>query len=104
MHRHESIIDYSESKTMEQYFGIGEGRLLLRGAALAADAGVRGVKASGGNRKIVYCTDVPARLVSNFRPYVFGLHGKVAWKQDKILQGHARSWPATDGCEIRVLF
>ena len=66
---------------MDHLFGIGEGRVLMRGVAAALHQSSKVVTAPGGARKVVYLSGVPGNLVNNYRTYFNALHGRIAWRQ-----------------------
>ena len=68
---------------MDNLFGIGEGRILLRGVSSHLNEKASTVRGPGGTRKVVFLAGVPGSLITNFKHYMAGLHGRVAWKQAK---------------------
>ena len=82
--------------------------MLLRGAAL--EAGRWGARRQSQRREpedrvLRRCTcEIGVELSSMCARPAWEGRLETPWERDKTLQGHARSWPATDGCEIRVMF
>ena len=66
---------------IDTLFGIGEGRLMMRGVGALIDQPQRSVANPGGTRKVVYLSGVPGNLLKNYTSYFAGFHARIAWTQ-----------------------
>jgi hypothetical protein len=65
---------YAICSMMDHMFGLGDGRLLLRAAAAAAETDIRSGRMPGMTRKAVQLCSEPGHLLHNFKAYAAGLH------------------------------
>ncbi len=63
---------------MDQWFNLGEGRLLLKKAAKVAGTRLRSGALLGLTRKVVGLVREPGHLLQNFPAYALGVHGRRA--------------------------
>ena len=63
---------------MDQWFNLGEGRLLLKQAAKVAGTRLRSGALPGLTRKVVGLVREPGHLLQNFSAYALGVHGRRA--------------------------
>ena len=63
---------------MDQWFNLGEGRLLLKKAAKVAGTRLRSGALPGLTRKVVGLVREPGHLLQNFPAYALGVHGRRA--------------------------
>ncbi len=72
--------------TLDHLFGVGEGRVLLRGIADLLGERTSHVQGPGGTRKIVHLSTIPGNILHNYKAFVGGIHGRIGWRQ----AGHGR--------------
>ena len=78
---------YKLCALMDHMFGLGDGRQLIKTAAVAADVRLRSGRLPGMTRKAVQLCSEPGHLLHNFKAYAAGIHLKEAWRKD----GHSES-------------
>jgi len=72
---------FDMAAAIDTLFGVGEGRLMMRGVGALIHQSQRSVANPGGTRKVVYLSGVPGNLLKNYTPYFAGLHARIAWHQ-----------------------
>ena len=72
---------FDMAAAIDTLFGIGEGRLMMRGVGALIDQPQRSVANPGGTRKVVYLSGVPGNLLKNYTSYFAGFHARIAWTQ-----------------------
>ena len=72
---------YAICALMDNLFGLGQGRLLLKAGAEATGARFRSGRLPGMTRKAVQLCTEPGHLLDNFKAYAVGLHIREAWRQ-----------------------
>ena len=72
---------FDMAAAIDTLFGVGEGRLMMRGIESLIDQPHRSVANPGGTRKVVYLSGVPGNLLTNYTPYFAGFHARMAWRQ-----------------------
>ena len=73
---------YTICALMDNLFGLGNGRLLLRAGAEATGARFRSGRLPGMTRKAVQLCSEPGHLLDNFKAYAVGLHVREAWRAE----------------------
>ena len=72
---------FDMAAAVDTLFGVGEGRLMMRGIETLIDQPHRSVANPGGTRKVVYLSGVPGNLLNNYTSYFAGFHARIAWRQ-----------------------
>ena len=73
---------YATCALMDHMFGLGDGRLLLKAAAVATGVDPRSGRLPGMTRKAVQLCSEPGHLLHNFRAYAAGMHLREAWRKE----------------------
>lgn len=76
---------FSVCQLMDQWFNLGDGRLLAKRAATVLGIRLRSGALPGNTRKVVVLAREPAHLLDNFPAYALGIHGRTAHRRG----GHA---------------
>ena len=77
---------FDMSAILDSQFGVNEGRMFFHAIAELTGDSPKAVQGSGGTRKIVYYSGVVRNMIANYKIYIAGMHGRLAWKQS----GHGK--------------
>ena len=72
---------FDMAAAIDTLFGVGEGRLMMRGIESLIGQPRPSVANPGGTRKAVYLSGVPGSLLKNYTTYFAGFHARLAWRQ-----------------------